>query len=65
MRAIIYNTEAEAKARNEAEATDRGCDGVTTEWWGREEGVDGKWALIIKNDPVIETVTEINDDWFV
>jgi len=62
-RVIIYNSEQEAKDRTVAEATARGCSGTTTEWWGKKEGTDGKWALFIGEDTVSETVTEIEDDW--
>jgi len=63
MNAIIYNTEQEAKDRNKAEATLRGCSGVTTEWWNRLEGVSGEWALLVKEDTVPETIIKINETW--
>jgi hypothetical protein len=62
MRAIAFDTEEEANARNRAEAVDRRCgdslEDVTQYWYAMVEQ-DGKFYLLIGDDSVEDYVDDI------
>lgn len=43
---LIYASTAAAERRSEAEATARGCSGVTTHWWDVVEGPDDAAVIV-------------------
>ena len=53
MRAILFNTEAQAKEVSSIEAINRGCSGTTTEWWP-VIAYEESFAVLIGNDTLAE-----------
>lgn len=65
MRAIIFDTAIDREARNRKEGELRGYNGTSTCYpWAMVDGKNGKFALLIGDDTVSETVEEITEDWF-
>lgn len=64
MRAIEFNTEAEALNRTVTECSNRGVpEGAkTTRWWEYAEGINEKWYLLINDDTVADTVVTIEEE---
>tara|TARA_Y100000361_G_scaffold90102_1_gene80125 strand:- start:559 stop:771 length:213 start_codon:yes stop_codon:yes gene_type:complete len=60
MRAISFNTEAEALQRSKDEAYSRGCDENTTTqyWWAVSQATDDSWCCWIRDDQVDDEVSE-------
>lgn len=59
-RALVFTTIEEAQARNQQEAFNRGCTGVTAYWWNMIE-LGGLFYLDIQSDEALEgeTVVEL------
>ena len=65
-RVILFNTKALAESRNYDEARSRQCpiEGATY-WWIMRECTDGKYALMIGQDEVIDKVHSKSESYFL
>lgn len=59
----LIGTAEEIKAINEQEAADRGCSGVTTEWYATRMTASGETCLLIDDDKEIAGASNVEPIW--